>query len=211
MPQNISYNLASILNLEKEFRRNLINCLSGFKSVCLCGSINKQGITNLSVISSVIHVGANPPLIGMLMRPHTVRRDTIENIDETKTYTLNHIHPEIIAQAHQSSAKYPQDISEFEAVNLSPQFTDTMTSPYVSEALIKIGLTLEEKITLKSNATILIVGKIREIILPENIIEADGFVNLEEAKTVTVSGLDSYHVTKRVSRLPYARTNSKKE
>jgi hypothetical protein len=44
-----------------------------------------------------------------------------------------------------------------------------------------------------------------EIILPEKIIGKDGFINIEDAGTIAISGLDSYHGTKRMSRLSYAK------
>jgi hypothetical protein len=48
------------------------------------------------------------------------------------------------------------------------------------------------------------VGEILEIILPENIITKDGYAEIENAGTIAISGLDSYHETKTITRLPYA-------
>ena len=36
----------------------------------------------------------------------------------------------------------------------------------------------------------------------------DGFVDIEKAGSMTVSGLDSYHKTNRIARLSYAKTDS---
>ena len=49
------------------------------------------------------------------------------------------------------------------------------------------------------------VGEILEVILPDDIVGKDGFVNIEKAETVAISGLDSYHDTKRIARLSYAK------
>ena len=49
--------------LEKRYRTNFINSLSGYKSANLLGSINSSGQTNLALMTSVFHVGANPLLI----------------------------------------------------------------------------------------------------------------------------------------------------
>jgi len=88
--------------MEKQFRTNLINSLSGFKSVCLVGTQNKDGITNLAIFSQVFHIGANPALMGMLVRPDSVRRDTLTNLQETGYFTLNHIRANFFKQAHLS-------------------------------------------------------------------------------------------------------------
>jgi hypothetical protein len=44
-----------------------------------------------------------------------------------------------------------------------------------------------------------------EIFLPEMCINEDGSLDLEKAETVAISGLDSYHSTKRLARLSYAK------
>ena len=41
----------------------------------------------------------------------------------------------------------------------------------------------------------------------KSFIENDGFIDLEKAGSVTVSGLDSYHVTKKLARLSYAKSD----
>ncbi|MCS7053720.1 MAG: flavin reductase, partial [Ignavibacterium sp.] len=79
-----------ILDFERRYRINFVNSLSGFKSANLIGTISKSGITNLAIFSSVIHVGANPPLIGILFRPLSVPRHTYNNIKETGCFTINH-------------------------------------------------------------------------------------------------------------------------
>ena len=130
----------NILDFEKLYRAAFINSLSGFKSANLIGTISSEGKTNLAIFSSVIHVGANPPLMGFLMRPVSVERHTYNNIKETGHFTINHINKEIFKQAHQTSASYEKDISEFDACGLTPEYTETIKAPYVKESKIKIGL-----------------------------------------------------------------------
>ena len=195
----------NILDFEKLYRATLINSISGFKSASLIGTISSEGKTNLAIFNSVIHVGANPPLMGFLMRPVSVERHTYTNIKETNQFTINHINKEIFKQAHQTSARYDKEISEFDACGLTPEYTETIKAPYVNESKIKIGLKFLEEQEIKSNGTIFIVGEIQEIILPDEIVLADGFIDIEKAGTIAISGLDSYHETKRIARLSYAK------
>jgi len=194
-----------ILKFEKLYRAAFINSLSGFKSANLIGTISSDGKTNLAIFNSVIHVGANPPLMGFLMRPVSVERHTYTNIKETNHFTINQINKEFFKQAHQTSAQYEKDISEFDSCRFTPEYTETMKAPYVKESKIKIGLKFLEEQEIKSNGTIFIVGKIQEAILSDDVILADGFVDLEKAGTIAISGLDSYHETKRIARLSYAK------
>jgi flavin reductase (DIM6/NTAB) family NADH-FMN oxidoreductase RutF len=182
-----------------------VNSLSGFKSANLIGTISSEGKTNLAIFNSVIHVGANPPLMGFLMRPVSVERHTYTNIKETNQFTINHINKEIFKKAHQTSASYEKGISEFDACGLTPEYTETIKAPYVKESKIKIGLRFLEEQEIKSNGTIFIVGEIQEVILPNDIIFTDGFVDIEKAGTIAICGLDSYHETNRIARLSYAK------
>lgn len=195
----------NILAFEKLYRTNFVNSLSGFKSANLIGTISKNGKTNLAIFSSVIHVGANPPLIGFLMRPVSVERHTYTNIKDTGYFTINHINKEIYKQAHQTSARYDKDVSEFDACGLTPEYSEIIRAPYVRESKIKIGLKFVEEQEIKFNGTVFIVGEIVELILPEEIISKDGYVDIEKAGTIAISGLHNYHETKRIARLYYAK------
>ncbi len=200
--------LADIMNMEQRFRATFINSLGGFKSVCLIGTKNKQAQTNLAIFSSLLHIGANPPLIGFIVRPSTTERHTLENILETGSYTINQIHPGIYQQAHQTSARYNRDVSEFEAVGLEEEYIDGFFAPFVKEAQVKLGLAFREKVDLTINGTSFIIGEIQQVYYPKAALQPDGFVDLETAGTVTCSGLDSYHTTQKLSRLRYAKTGT---
>lgn len=204
----LRYTWDDILNLEKIFRINLINSAPGFKSANLIGTQSPTGTPNLAAFSSVIHLGSNPPLLGFILRPPVVPRHTYENIQATGAYTINHIHDAIYQQAHQTSAKYEADVSEFDACHLTPEYTDALTAPYVQESLLKIGMRYVEEHTVQANQTILIVGKIVELIVPKAYVGEDGFIDLERAKTVAISGADAYCQTHRLDRLPYARPHT---
>lgn len=199
------YQSTDIQALEKRFRTNLINSLSGFKSVNLIGTVNGKGQTNLAVFSSVIHIGANPALMGFIMRPVSVTRNTYDNIVETGHYTFNHISADFFAKAHQTAARYPADVSEFEAVDLKPEYKDDFPAPFVAESPIQIGLEFSEQVPIKLNNTILMIGAVKELYVPENCVGADGHLDIEAAGSITVSGLDTYHKTQKLARLPYAK------
>jgi len=194
-------------DLEARFRTHFINSLSGFKSANLVGTKSEETGLNLSIVSSVIHLGANPALMGFIMRPARVPRHTYKNIIKTGYYTFNHVLPSFFKEAHQTSARYPESVSEFEAVGLTPEYSDDFYAPYVQESQVKIGMKFLEEVPIQLNDTILIIGEIMEVIYPEDCKQADGFLDLEKAGTVTCSGLDSYHTTTKLSRLSYAKTD----
>ena len=115
-----------VLGMERLVRMRLINTISGMKSANLVGTVDQSGHANLALFNSVVHIGANPPYIGMIFRPLTVRRDTYNNIKATGVYTINHVHAGIRERAHQTSASFPAGVSEFEACGLTAETTPTL-------------------------------------------------------------------------------------
>lgn len=194
--------------MEQRFRTQFINSITGFKSLNLVGTINKHGMTNLAVFSQVVHLGAKPSLIGIIVRPDSVPRHTLANIAETGCFTLNHVLESFIRQAHQTSARYPEEVSEFTATGLNPLFSEVIEAPYVAESNIRIGLQWRETIPIPLNRTLLVIGEVVEVFLPGDCLGADGYVDLNEAGTITVAGLDAYHRTEKIVRLPYAKAEN---
>lgn len=191
--------------MEKQERVHFINSLGGFKSVSLVGTSDKSGNTNLGIFSSFFHIGAQPPLIGMIFRPSPPERDTLRNIIDTGFYTVNHINENIYKQAHQTSARYDASISEFDATTLTKEYKNNFLAPFVAESNIQLGVEFKEKIDISINNTLMVIGEIVQIYIPENCFYEDGFIDLEKANTITCSGLDSYHKTIQLDRLSYAK------
>jgi len=202
------YNQQEIENLETRYRANFINSLGGFKSVALIGTKSRLGNENLAIFSSLFHIGANPALCGIIIRPNEEKQNTLGNIMATQQYTINHILPSFFKQAHQCSAKYSEAESEFDKVGLTPEYLDEITAPFVKESHIKFACEMVQKIDIELNGTYLIIGKIIKTIVPDVCVHADGFINLEQAGSITCSGLDSYHTTTRMARLSYAKVDS---
>lgn len=200
----MKYDSLELKELPSRFRANMMNCISGFKSASLIATKSKSGATNLAIFNSVQHVGANPPIISFILRPLTVERHTFENILETGFYTINHIHSGIIKIAHQTAAKYTKDSSEFHEIGFIEDYIDDFPVPYVGSAKIKIGLKYLNHYEIKENGTLLVLGSVEEINYPEDIQEDDGWLDLAEADTVAINGLDSYYSTEKIARFSYA-------
>ena len=53
----------AIQNTERIRRLNIINSISGIKPANLIGTSSNSGQSNLSIFSSVIHLGSDPALV----------------------------------------------------------------------------------------------------------------------------------------------------
>lgn len=202
------FDTEDLQNLEKRFRTAFINSLSGFKSLGLIGTKDKRNQTNLAVFNSLIHIGANPPLVGFISRPGVVERQTLENIIETGFYTINHVNESFFREAHQTSARYPKEISEFEATGLSAAYKNDFFAPFVAESHVQIAVELKEQVLLTINDTVLVIGEIQAVYFPSNCLFEDGALDLEKAGSLTSLGLDSYHKTQKIARLSYAKPDT---
>lgn len=199
----------NLKEMSKRYQTQFVNSLSGFKSANLLGSVNVEGEENRAIFSSALHLGANPALIGLISRPftQTVVRHSLRNIREMGVFTLNHVHEGIYRQAHHTSARYEAEVSEFEMTGLTPEYIDDFKAPFVQEARLKIGLEFREEKLIELNNTYpyLIIGEIKFVSLPEDCLSEDGAIDLQALETVAISGLDSYHRSERIERLPYAK------
>ena len=199
------YSINEINSWDRFYRANFINSISGFKPVSLISTMHKSGVPNLAVFSNIVHLGADPALIGFINRPRLAAPHTLSNIEQSGFYTINHIHPSFVAKAHQTSAKYDEGISEFDAVGLTPEFREDFQVPYVLESFVKYGLSLSEIIPIKENGTFLVIGKLMHAYVKESIVEQDGFIDLSKAESMVSLGIDGYTGTGSVTRFEYAK------
>ena len=200
----MNFNNDGIKKLDRLYRINLINSITGPKSANLIATISSKKVSNLAIFSSVVHLGSDPALIGFFVRPvKNAIRDTYSNIINTRFYTINHINSSIINESHMTSGKFPSDISEFEKCKLNEVYLNNFKAPFVKESYIKFGMELREINDVKSNNSKLIIGSIKEIIIDKNYVDIDGTIDLEKSNSVSVGGVNTYYVLNKVKKLPY--------
>jgi len=202
----VQYTSQNIKAMDKVKRLHLINSITGIKPANLVGTISADGTENLAIFSSVVHLGSNPPLIGFVLRPHfEFRRDAYNNLDTLGYYTINHVPAHLTEQAHYTSAKFDQTVSEFERCGFTPQYFSEFPAPFVAESLVKIGLKKVNEIPIPDNGTMLIIGQIELIEVPNYIDDQNGKLNLEQLQVAGISGLNTYYKMTQVGDYPYAR------
>lgn len=199
------FTIQEVKSWDRFYRGNFINSISGFKSVSLIGTVNKDNLPNLAIFSNVVHLGADPALVGFINRPREASPHTLANIESTHNYTINHIHEDFVEKAHQTSAKYGSNESEFEKTGLTPLWTDESKAPFVKESKVRYALELQEIIPLKNNNTFLVIGAIQDIYVPVVAIKPDGFVDLARVGSLASLGIDGYYKALPVNRYSYAK------
>ena len=196
-----------IIGLERKYRLNLINSMSGVKPANLVGTRSSSKKDNLAIFSSVVHLGSDPAQLGLIMRPQTLElKDTYSNILETGVYTINQVSGSFLEKAHYTSAKLKVEHSEFDMMKIEREIIEGFDAPFVKMSSVKIGMKHLESIPLP-NGCIFIVGEIILIDLPERVINDKGQLDLGSYDCVGISGLNSYYSLKKIAVFPYARVN----
>lgn len=206
-----SFTREALQDLDKIYRLNMINSISGFKPANLIGTRSSKGQTNLAIFSSIVHIGSNPALLAFIMRPTTVERHTYDNIRETGYYTINHVPSDRTDMAHYTSAKFPEDQSEFDSCAFEAEYVSGFIPPFVQNSPVRMGMKFVQEIPIEVNGTIMMIGQVEHLHVRQEALEPDGALNLELAGTAALSGLNSYYKAQRLAKYPYARVGQPSE
>lgn len=192
-------------NLERKYKLNLINSISGIKPANLIGTKSEEGKENVAIFSSVVHLGSSPAQLAFIMRPQTeIPRDTYPNIMETGFYTINHVSASLVEKAHYTSAKLERGESEFERMKLEQQYIGDFHAPFVKASAVKIGMKHVESIPLP-NGCIFVIGSVELVVFPDHSVNELGQLDLEAYDGIGISGLNTYYELKKQASFPYVR------
>ncbi len=199
------FSLADIGDFSKLYRINLVNSITGYKSANMIGTKSNSGEENVAIFSSITHLGSSPALLHFTLRPNTVPRDTYKNIRENQVFTVNHVSLKHIEEAHHTSAKYDEHISEFDQTLLEPEYRMDWYAPFVKGSPVSLGCRYLNEYDIKENGCLLIVAAIEHIFIDDELLQEDGWVKLENGEVVAINGLDGYTLPQLKKRMEYAR------
>ena len=211
MTDHKTYTIAEMGGWERFYRANFLNSMSGFKPLNLIATVDEQGVSNLGLFSNIVHLGADPALVGFVNRPREAAPHTLRNIERGGIYTINHVYPEILARAHQCSAKYPDGVSEFAETGLTEEWVEGLPVPYVRESLIRYAMELVQVNPIPMNGTFFVIGRVLQAQLDPSLVSADGFIDISRADSLVSTGLDAYGRVSAYARYRYAKPDKVSE
>lgn len=200
-----TFTIEEIGGWERFYRANFLNSLSGFKPLNLIATTDENGVSNLGLFSNIVHLGADPALIGFINRPREAAPHTLANIERGRFYTINHVHPEILERAHQCSAKYPDGVSEFTTTGLTEEWVEGLPVPYVRESLVRYALEVVQINPIPLNGTFFVIGRVLQAQLDPSLVGTDGFIDISRTESLVSTGLDAYGQVKALARYKYAK------
>ena len=193
----------TISQMDRIEKLNLINSCTGFKSANLIATKSIEGTTNVTIFSSVTHLGTSPSLIGFILRPTTTPGNTYTNIMETGYFTINHITVDMIADAHHT-ADYKSEISGFDKTNLEEEYKEGINIPFVKGSPVQLYCKFVNEYTIKENGSIHIIASIENVFFEEALQHKDGWLQLDKGNVISLGGTDGYFLPKLIDRFQFA-------
>lgn len=157
------------------------------RPVAWVGSRSKSGINNLAPFSFYNCFSSKPPIIGFSTIPRADgrRKDTLQNILDTRVFTLNAASHALVKQMSKSAATLEPDEDEFVYAGLTAAQAPNVDAPYVKEALLVFECTLHEVISFgnEPGSGNLILGEIRHILIDDGIYQ-NGRIDIDKLDPV---------------------------
>lgn len=143
------------------------------RPVAWVGTRSKQGINNLAPFSFYNCFSSKPPIIGFstIPRPDGRKKDTLQNVLDSRCFTLNAASHALVKQMSKSAATLEPDEDEFAYAGLTPANASYIDAPYVKEALLVFECNLREVISFgnEPGSGNLVLGEIMYIHINDEI------------------------------------------
>lgn len=152
------------------------------RPIAWVSTIDATGRRNLAPFSFFTVASVNPPVLcfSPLINDECVEKDTLVNIRQTGEFVVNVVNYDLAGRMNQTSAPYPNDISEFVKAGVTTKPSTVVKAPGVQESLVRFECTLQQIISFGSEplAGNLILGNICYIHLHPDIYK-NGKVDFE--------------------------------
>lgn len=122
---------------------------------------HKSGVVNVAPFSSFNYVAHSPPMLAVnIGNRDGVLKDTARNILETGEFVVNVSTVDNMDLMHASSAEYPPEVSEVEALGIELLPGQSVAVPRVARSPIQMECRLERSIPLGRGLNTLYIGEI---------------------------------------------------
>jgi flavin reductase (DIM6/NTAB) family NADH-FMN oxidoreductase RutF len=160
------------------------------RPIAWVSTISASGITNLAPFSFFNGVCSSPPAV--LFCPVTPAdrevKDTLRNIRETRQFVVNIVTESNVAQANQTSAPYPPDVSEFTAAGLTPLPSAVVRPPRVAQSPIQLECELIQIVPVgesRPGSGNVVIGRLVYAHIAEEAWDANRHIDIHKIKPVS--------------------------
>lgn len=172
------------------------------RPIAFASTIDIDGNPNLSPFSFFNVFSANPPILifsPALRGRDATRKDTLNNIEETKEVVINVVNYDIVQQMSLSSTAYATDVNEFEKSGLHMLASDMVKPFRVAESPVQFECKVNEIVALgaEGGAGNLVICKVLKFHISQDVLNADETINQEALDLVARAGGSYYSRAKK--------------
>ena len=137
------------------------------RPIAWVSTVGEHGVFNLAPFSAYGMVSTRPMVVALSVSSNRdgKKKDTLKNIEAMKEFVINVVTEDLAEQMNKTSAPYPNDVSEFEKVGLTPIKADLIKAPMVAESPVKMECRVIQIIEFGKHPTMtsLIIGEVLRV------------------------------------------------
>ena len=163
--------------LDAEAAYKLVTGMVVPRPIAWVTTLGLSGVVNLAPFSAFTYLAPQPPMLGISIgRKGKDYKDTARNILATEEFVVHIADQPLIGPLHQSSAEYPSDESEVDALGLETLPSVKVGPPRLAAAPVAMECHFRQCIEFGATRTRLIVGEVVLIHLREGLLR-DGKID----------------------------------
>ena len=190
------------------------------RPIAWVSSEDGQGRRNLAPFSYYQAVCSHPPMLVLAIAWHPDGRmkDTLANILERREFVVSHVGEPALAAMNATSALFPPDVSEWDAVGVSPEPSAVVAPPRVAGSLAHLECRLTQAIPLGVGApgkpsTTLVLAEVVHFAVAADLVVRDPrgrLLPIDPARLAAVGRLGGIAYTRTTDRVSLARPEARK-
>ncbi len=190
------------------------------RPIAWVSSQNGLGRRNLAPFSYYQAVCSHPPMIvlSIAWHPDGRMKDSLANILERREFVVSHVGEPQLAAMNATSAPFPPEVSEWEAVGVTAEPATVVGPPRVAGALAHLECRLSHAIPLGVGApgmpsTTLVVAEVVHFAVAADLLTRDTrgrLLPIDPARLAAVGRLGGIAYTRTTDRVSLARPEAHK-
>ncbi|WP_067221708.1 flavin reductase family protein [Stappia indica] len=176
------------------------------RPIAWVSTLSAEGAVNLAPFSAFTFCSHKPPMVAISVgRKGRLLKDTGTNILRDGEFVVNIAHRGLLQELHDSSAVYPPDVSEAQALGLATVASRCIAPPRLAVAPASLECRLHMALPLGDERNYLMIGEVLRFHIDDALLH-EGKVDTAELDPVARVGGPNYMTYGELVTLPAAQT-----
>jgi flavin reductase (DIM6/NTAB) family NADH-FMN oxidoreductase RutF len=124
-------------------------------------STGESGAVNAAPFSCYTFISTVPPMVAISCgRKNGVSKDSVVNATRTGDFVLNVVSEDLLAPMHRSSAEFPPDVSEIDALDIPVEASRLVGTPRIARAPVSLECRTRQVLEFGELRTQLLIGEV---------------------------------------------------